>query len=455
MVRIQEVATAGQFVTLVKPVGKDIPLRLGEILEGQVVDLFPSGGLTIRVKGGFLPARTDLNFQKDQTILLKVVGQKGQNGELILQLMDGRGGASGKTEGVPVYPQGRQQLVENLTRQISDLVRSMANRGREAQGNSGGNAINFPVENGRLVNLLEGLLKALPGRIDSMPTALRAQIQQVLQNSLATLGQEVQERVAQLITRLAEQLEAPLLVESLKDRLLVSMDGLLSTRLKTALENSGVLLEARLKALVETKAYGDSSSETNDTKINKDLKAILLQFKEVLEKSEEMRPTAGGLQKLLNNGREEAFSPQQKTLGEVDGLLKDLETFQLLSKISDSFWTFLPVQWNELKKGDLVFKRRKASNGDVSYSCGIHLDLGEGGLVSVFIVSQFKDFYVSFKVEHAGLSARIDSSMNELKENFNIAGLHIKNITLYNNSDNISDPFEYPESGETIVNIRI
>ena len=81
MLYIPESPLSGQIITLLKPVGKEIPLRLGEIIEGQVVDIFPYGGLTLKVKGGYLPARTNLNFEKQETLFLKVLGQSGEGGD--------------------------------------------------------------------------------------------------------------------------------------------------------------------------------------------------------------------------------------------------------------------------------------------------------------------------------------------------------------------------------------
>jgi hypothetical protein len=457
MIRIQEIATAGQFITLLRPVGKEIPLRVGEILEGQVVDVFPSGGLTIKVKGWFLPARTDLEFQKDQNVFLKVAGQKGQNGELILQVIGQKSSASNKTEGTPAHRDNPLQGFEDLFGQVSDLIGRLAGSGRDGRGTGENNSRLLAVETGKLINLLEGLLKVLSGRIELIPKALRAELQQILQYSLTSQGQDIQNRISRLIGQIAEDMSAPLLVETLKERLLLSMDGLISSQLKAALENSGVVLEARIKAFIEGSHSMEQSGHGDGQKINKDLKAILLQLKEALGQ-EEGGAQDGFLQKAAGFGKHdkgEILQGQQRVAFEVNSLLKDLEIFQFLSKVSDSFWTFLPVQWKELRNGDLVFKRRTAPNGDASYSCGIHLDLGEMGLVSVFIVSQFKDFIITFNIDHPGLSALVDSHLTELKENFEAAGLFARNISLLNRSEKIPDPFEYTGPGETLISIRI
>jgi hypothetical protein len=135
--------------------------------------------------------------------------------------------------------------------------------------------------------------------------------------------------------------------------------------------------------------------------------------------------------------------------------LKDVQTFQLLSKVTDSFYTYLPVQWAELKRGELVFKRRRQPSGETSYSCGIHLDLNRLGAVSVFIYMHQRDFFVTFKVAHQGLNDLIQGHLEDLKKHFRDAGLNLKTISTVTEMDHIPDPSDRIESEETLVSIRI
>ena len=74
-------------ITILKPLGKEIQFRRGEIIEGMVADTFPYGGLTIKVKGGYLPARSELPFEKNEIIFLKVLVEGKKDGKLVLQLI--------------------------------------------------------------------------------------------------------------------------------------------------------------------------------------------------------------------------------------------------------------------------------------------------------------------------------------------------------------------------------
>src|SRR5208337_4526814 len=78
--------------------------------------------------------------------------------------------------------------------------------------------------------------------------------------------------------------------------------------------------------------------------------------------------------------------------GKIEGLLKDVETFQALSKTTDSFYTFLPVTWKELKDGDLAFKRgREGSTGGATSSCRINLSLDGFGSLSILVLMNNRD----------------------------------------------------------------
>ncbi|MBI5607170.1 MAG: flagellar hook-length control protein FliK [Deltaproteobacteria bacterium] len=439
MIRIQETPSAGPILTLIKPVGREIPVRIGEIIEAQVVDLFPSGGLTLKVKGGYLPARTNLAFEKNDTLSLKVLDWKGAAGELRLQLLDNKTGA-GEANRTQSFPGDENERIEDLTRKAADRIINLFNaRAEEGQPPES-------IPSGKQRDLLGSLFKTLPSDIKVLPKSLRDEIQHVLQTSLKGPGLDITERLTQLFQLAKEEISSPPLLQNLQEKLLVSMDGLAFDQLKNALENSGIVLEAKLKAMAGSGALGGKDVFQIESKINKDIKGFLLQLQEILEQK-----TMGEAER----GRQGTAHPDEKTLGGVETLLKDIETFQLLSKISDSFYTFLPVQWAELKRGELIFKRRTAPSGGTSYSCGIHLELEKLGPVSAFIFMQDRDFSLTFKVGHPGLNTIIHSCLGELKENFNRAGLNLKNFTFLRESEEMEDPINRIETDETIVSIRV
>jgi hypothetical protein len=533
MIDIPENPAIGQILTLLKPLGKGIALQAGEVVEALVVDLFPSGGLTLKVKGSYLPVRSDLVFEKNDTLSLKVIGLQEEKGEFTLQLLGDKVGSKGMMGG-PIIPETDRERIEGLIQKISDLIPGLSDKKitklqsiineteKILQTDSSVKAprikgiiqdfifsrlqdINGPEEKarpllspdglpqktedqknvpnpstegsgervekgqtsgvvapslnvGRLRVLLENLLKALPADSQSLPRELRSQILQVLQASLKEPNQGPLEKITQMIKQLPEEITVPFGFRDLLGKNLIPMEGLRATDLKNVLESSGVILEARLKALIEKTIQGAQSDVVVSNKIQHDLKAFLLKLKEAIQEKTEIDSSPGLFKKLLNEVetvREGEIRPYEAILGKVDALLKDVETFQLLSKITDSFYTFLPVQWIELKRGELILKRRRIRSGGQGYSCSIHLDLERVGSVSVFLFMQQKDFYITFKVEQPGLGSLIHSHLGQLKETFDRSGLNLKSFSFLRESDSLQDPFDRIATEETIVNIRI
>ena len=93
----------------------------GELVEALVIDLFPFGGLTLQVKGGYLPARTDLAFERNDTLSLKVIGVNAEAGEFSLQLLNNKTGA-GEEARPPLLSGPDRGRIEGLAGKIGDLV---------------------------------------------------------------------------------------------------------------------------------------------------------------------------------------------------------------------------------------------------------------------------------------------------------------------------------------------
>ena len=452
MILIQESPLSGQIITLLKPVGKEIPFRLGEILEGQVADIFPSGGLTIKVKGGYLPVRSELNFEKNETIFLKVLGEGKKNGEIVLQLINNKSLFQGDEQLAKAGPNTGMSGMEDPVRKATELILKIISSGVESRKAPTGQSL----EIGKLRMVLGELLNSLPTNIESLPKGLRTQLLTVLQSPVEGLFSDIQERILQIIKELTGEVQYSLSNNNLKD-ILIPVEGLDSGNLKNALQNSGVLLEAKLRAMVKSNLQGAPAGLIDSSKIDHDLKAIMLQLKENIQGKRDLDSPPGFLQKFLelgvrNGEKESHFS--EKVSGVVNNLVKDVEIFQLLSRVSDSLHTFLPIQWDQLKQGELVLKRRHQSKG-MSYSCSIHLDLERLGPVSVFLFMQSKDFYLNFKTDHSQLKAMIHSHLEELQETFSREGLNLKSIKILEKRDTHSDPLERIGSEETIISIRI
>jgi hypothetical protein len=448
MILIQESPASGQILNLVKPVGKEIPFRMGEIIEGQVTDIFPSGGMTIKVKGGFLPVRTDLNFKKNETLFLKVLGQERKNGEVVLQLINTRIRSGGED----LWTGRGEENREDPARKASELIMKFIGTGVDSRKVPTGQS----WEIGKLRMVLGELVKSLPSNMQSIPKGLRIQLQQVLQASLPGLVPDIQGKILQLISELNGEVQYSLLKENLAG-ILIPMEDLDSGILKMALDNSGVLLEAKLRAMSKAGLAGEASSPSEKSKLGNDLKSIILKLKEIIQNTKEPDSAIGFFQKIRERGAkngETELSLSQKVLGTIDTLMKEVETFQLISKISDSFHTFLPVLWNDLKRGELVLKKKQQAKG-FSYSCAIHLDLERLGPISVLLFMQSRNFYVNFNTDHPALNRVISSHLEELQESFLREGLNLKSVSTLEKGEPPPDFWESMESGENLINIRV
>lgn len=448
MILIQESPASGQILNLLNPVGKEIPFRLGEIIEGQVADIFPSGGLTIKVKGGFLPVRTDLNFKKNETLFLKVLGQERKNGEIVLQLINTKTRSAGEDLWIGKSEEKVEDPLRNASNLIMKLISPVIDNRKAPMGQQ--------WEIDKLREVLGELLNSLPSNMKAIPQGLRIELQHALRTALPGLIPDIQGRILQLIRELPREIEYSLLKENLAG-ILIPMEDLDSGRLKNALDDTGVLLEAKLRALSKNLFAGEPSAPSEKSKLGNDLKLIILQLKEAIQYRKEPDSAAGFIERFREGSaksgeRELPFS--QNILRTIDTLIKGVETFQLISKISDSFYTFLPVLWNDLKRGELTLKRKQQPKG-ISYSCVIHLELERMGPISVLLFMQSRNFYINFKTDHPVLNRFISSRLEDLQESFNREGLNLRSVSVLEKGDPRSDILESMESGETLINIRI
>ncbi|MDY0039077.1 MAG: hypothetical protein RBS57_02120 [Desulforhabdus sp.] len=215
---------------------------------------------------------------------------------------------------------------------------------------------------------------------------------------------------------------------------------------KAALEVKGELATANSAA-----QEADSTSP-----FQKDLKAVLTQLKTLFD--EENR---GLLDKLAEqssvSGRTETherLSPKE-LMNAIDGLLRDVETFQLLSKVTDSFYTFLPVVWDELKDGDIAFKKPRGGGNEDSYYCVINLNLERFGNLMIMVLMQQKEFFVSFKTGDPPLRSLLSAHTRELQAIFEETGIRLRGVNVLGSEDASLVPFERLDAFDSIISIKV
>ncbi|MBF0567067.1 MAG: flagellar hook-length control protein FliK, partial [Nitrospirae bacterium] len=155
-----------------------------------------------------------------------------------------------------------------------------------------------------------------------------------------------------------------------------------------------------------------------------DQKALLLRLKDFLQhdKTFDMMKYSG--------------TRQEDVLNTVDKFIKNIEHFQVNSRVNDMVYTFLPFAWKELKDGEFLFKKNKY-NAKKSYTCDINLDLDKMGKLSISTTVSEGTFFISFNAEKSETRDAIVQNRNELEKRFAGVGLKLSviNIGLKQNID--------------------
>ncbi|MEW5746018.1 MAG: flagellar hook-length control protein FliK [Nitrospirota bacterium] len=512
-------------LTIGKTDGQSLTLKAGDTIRAEIVEVQPSGSVVLRVRGNLFSAQTEVPLEKGSTAFFKVTDTPLSGKEFRFQFAgyaeapEAQG--SGIARGFMTTPEG--QLLKELMQQLSASLPKGMTPAPDAQRSipqqpapplpEGIPLDKFPLEK------IEQLLKALPSDIAALPKEIRAQLQDLLGASLKSTGQSIQARLDSLLQQLPEPLQKSSVVENIRSALTVSIDKLLAGPLKESLLNTGIALEAKLKALVsslqlqrladavsgspqspaqttvqnpafereltsalmkemmnqasvneadkgkqdasgrplvkpEEQAVAQQKGNTHEpSAIKHDLKAALLELKQVLsEKGAAVLTSAEAKGPAEPASSAAALKPLQAA---IDGLLKDIETFQALSKTTDSFYTFLPINWKPLKDGEIAFKKRQAdARGGASCSCRINLAFEQLGDLSVMVIVQDKEFFVSFKADQPALHAALDAGLDDLRDAFRQNRLNLKAAHMLDKNDRSLEQLEKLDSSEGIINIK-
>ncbi len=187
--------------------------------------------------------------------------------------------------------------------------------------------------------------------------------------------------------------------------LLLEIEEMNAKTLRRAIEDSGIIFETRLK----------KAGLTGNTDIEKiadsDIKALILKIIEKLNNEEILNAVKGS---GIDN------SSIRSALVKVIG---SIEFYQLTSYLNSIIYTFLPVLWQELKDGELIFKRESESKD--SFSCRINLDMQNMGKLSTSVTLFNRSFYITIQAEDLKTVDLLLSSKGVLFNRFSDAGLDL------------------------------
>lgn len=442
-------------ISILKSSGKPISLNLGEVIKAQIVDIMPSGALTLNIKGSHLIAMSKIPLTKGETAFFKVIALPSESMELKLQFMGYVDKLLLKQDTLPFNSKNSP---------IGKLVQQLANFLHQATKPENIGNINLS----KLENLNINIIKALPTDINSLPKDIRLKLQGLLQESIKITGESIHTRLSQLIQQLPAELKEHPVIKDIYKSLFFNIERLSETPLKSIFSNTGIMLEAKLKAIAQLflniNKFHDDTKETkvlyqNITHdesfikqelegINRDLKAGLLKLRQVLIEE-------NAIDKITSIGQKQLIAETSKLnselINKISILIKDIECFQTLSKISDSFYTFLPFVWHNLRDGDVSFRQGKPSGKGMSYTCRVNLELEGYGKLSALVVLFNREFTIFFKTDNKKLHFLLHSNSQNLYEAFSAGGLKLKMVNFLDTKETIEHIEELQNEGNISI----
>jgi len=191
------------------------------------------------------------------------------------------------------------------------------------------------------------------------------------------------------------------------------LDGKL---IKAFVEKSGITFETKI-TIALLKDPGQILQSLLALQTEGDFKSLLLTLRKLLGD----RSVSAALRQAGFKGAE-----LSKT---VERFLDSIEFYQLTSKLNDMLYTFLPILWDGLHDGELMFRKNKGPRSN-SYTCDINLDLESLGRLSVSIRITDRQFFVSFFTDSEETERLIHSHRHLLQERFSSQGLQLKALNL-------------------------
>lgn len=342
---------------------KGLSFRPDETLQAEVIDVLNEGNILLKIKAHTVNVRSEIPLNIGQLIKLRVIGIQA-NGDLEMRFM---GHVDLSAERIQSYLGTMKAMLDE------DLLN---------------------VKTTKFNQLMYKLLKTISGN-PMMPDEIKARLEEIFLKALKAEGEYITQRLLGFINRLTEDETSRTAIEKIK-ALIKGIEELQGDNLKTAIENTGLIFEARLKRIIHS-----NKPEGLDILLDKDLKANLL------------RLSGEGILKK-----------------EVLSLIRDIEAFQILSKVTDSFYSFLPLIWKDLRDGGIMFKKGEDKGGDKNFFCRLNLDLKRHGRIAVMVTLHNKDFFVSFFVEDTGFRRVIEENKELLQNLFIDRGLNLKVINV-------------------------
>lgn len=458
-------------LSIFKPTGKGLQLEAGEIVRADVMDIFSSGKVSLKIKGSFLVAKTGLTLQKDSSVLLKVLAASRPYNEIKLKFIGYAETSEGiatdlnflKTEGGKAL----SGLIKELTAGLKEYTEKNYMPGRSSS----------PPGRGPDIKVIESIIKALPQDMNLIPAGVRSQLLGLLKTFLRMPDSSIPLRVSTLMSRCLQGPVEKISPDAASEVLFAAPEALEGNMLQEALRNTGTLLEAKLRVpAVQLLRAEDAATDheihsapdntepgSAEKKIAGEIKAsIMKQYEPIVEKDLKSkllrirRRITDDLEQPAKLLPEYQVKEYAEDIRRIDLLLKEIETFQLVAKITDALYCFLPVLWDTVKKGDILFKRIRRDIPGSSFFCRINLDLGRLGELTIYLLIQGSDFNVAFKASDTHFDTILNSNADRLQKQFSSKGLNLRSVRVMKPGDDSFEALEnLGDNSFNDINLRV
>lgn len=358
-----------------------IKLVIGEILTAEIMDIFPTGTIQLKINNRVINAQPqrELPLNKGDTVMVKVEKPL-EDGIIPLRVLS----ASESEEVQKAMIQAESEISDQIFKLIESLFSNNPNSIKETK---------------QQMDILKTIF--------SFPTENLSETQKtVLMNKIIDVifsQQDTSENLHELI-KLLEQNDFPKeQISQLKSLIITTHEEITPEKLKQTLLNSGVSFEAKMK-----QALFDSAKIEQ---IKEDLKVILNQI----------------IKEAKSQSIEEVALKAEQLLRQIDG-------YQILSKTYQSFFTFLPLLWQDIEGGNIAYKSFKRE-GKEYHTVFVTLNFKEEYLS--FIVTMInKSFFISFSGQPELLSCFKDRE-SILRERFQDKGMLLGGISYVSKTEEL------------------
>ena len=321
-----------EFLTIAKPQGKSITIKAGETVKAEVIDILPSGGVVLRVKGTHITVNTEIPLQKETSLLLKILDTPYTDQRLRFQIV----AVLGKEGSISLNPKAVITLNQIYTLLNTENLKE---------------------------SFIKNIIEILPQKFNSMDSSVKNILVSLLLNSINDSKKMIFHNLREMY-----------------GENFIHINNLTPDKLQNALINTGIFFESKLKR--------------SSTDIKEDLKFKLL--RDISDKASK-------------------------------DMLRFIDLFQVVSRLTDGLFTFLPVIWRDLEDGKIYIKE-KSKDGKKGFLCILDLKFSDIGDVQISLFLYNRDLLISIYIENQKFRKYINDDINELKEilSFSFNNIFIK-----------------------------